>query len=103
MQPIQALGPLLPPSMISGTNAAGAPAATAAGPTFKELLLSSLERASSIAHPVQSGAASITTQEGTKPMGPQAAMQEAQAALQTATQVRDALLGAYNEIKELRI
>ncbi len=103
MQPIQGLGPLVPVQMISASNPRAIAAETnVAGPSFKEMLLSSLQRAASIEQQGQQMAAT-SGGRATASSPAQSAIDRAQAAVHTATQVRDALVGAYNEIKDLRI
>jgi flagellar hook-basal body complex protein FliE len=106
MQPIQGLGPLLPSHVVSsaGSAAVGGPrAASTGGPSFKEILLNSLERAHDIEQQAKAAAEQLAAGGDANQPAAKGAMQKADAALRTVTQVRDALLGAYNEIKDLRI
>jgi flagellar hook-basal body complex protein FliE len=86
MQPIQGLGPVVAPQMIRGAGApvAQAPSAATGGPSFKEILFDTLQRASATGKPA-------------------AANEQAAATLRTVAEVRNALLNAFNEIKDLRI
>jgi flagellar hook-basal body complex protein FliE len=106
MQPIQGLGPLLPPNVVSSgrlPGPMGPSAASGGGPSFKEILLNSIDRAYDIEQQAKGAAEKLAAGGAANQAAAQGAMQKADAALRTVTQVRDALLGAYNEIKDLRI
>jgi hypothetical protein len=86
MQPISAIGTPALPSPVNGPAGSGNTAPAPAVP-FKDLLAEALSRSP--------GAAPSTMGKTT--------LDKAQAALSAAAQLRDAVLGAYNEIKDLRI
>lgn len=106
MQPIQGLSPLRPPQLIVGGSLPGAAGPTPAAsdaPSFKEILLDSIERARATRQQADHAVENVASGGGTKPADARAAIDRADATMRTVSQVRDALLGAFNEIKDLRI
>jgi flagellar hook-basal body complex protein FliE len=104
MQPIQAIGAAPPRQVYGGDLAPGggpSPSASAA-PSFKDVLLDSIERART-AEQQANAAARLLAAGAAKPADVLAVARQADAALHAATQVRDALMAAYNELKDLRM
>jgi flagellar hook-basal body complex protein FliE len=104
MQPIQAIG-AAPPQRVYGGDLSpgGGPSPSASGaPSFKDVLLNSIERARGAEQQASAAVRLLATGAG-KPAEVLAAAQKADAALHVATQVRDALAAAYNELKDLRM
>jgi flagellar hook-basal body complex protein FliE len=87
MQPISSVGAPSPMSRVT-PSASHANAAVSPAVPFKDLLAEALSQSRGAAPP----AASATT-----------AVDKAQAALSAASALRDAAIGAFNEIKDLRI
>jgi flagellar hook-basal body complex protein FliE len=87
MQPIQAIG--LPP-IAPQWAPRNAPVGAASGaPSFKDVLVDSLKRASAAEMPASGAVADTASQ--------------AQTTFHTVMQVRDRLMAAYQEIKDMRI
>jgi flagellar hook-basal body complex protein FliE len=99
MQPIQSVG-ALPPVTVRAS--VGAPMESTGGPSFKDMLANSLEQLTVMPRqaPVAAGDFSSGGEHAANML---LATQRADSTIQSAMQVGERLVAAYNEIKDLRI
>jgi flagellar hook-basal body complex protein FliE len=102
MQSIQGMGvPPLPPQLVPAGNAPGA--SSAGGPSFKDMLLDSVQQVNSMQQEANRAVESLMTGGDTNPAEVLTAVQKADLAFRMVMQVRNKLVAAYGEIKDLRI
>ena len=102
MQSIHGLGiPPQPPQLVPSGNAPGA--STAGAPSFKDMLLDSVQQVNSMQLEANRAVENLMTGGDTNPAEVLTAVQKADLAFRMVMQVRNKLIAAYGEIKDLRI
>jgi len=103
MQSIQGLGiPPTPPQLTSPGNVAN-PTSAAGAPSFKDMLLDSVQQVNSAQMDANRAVENLMTGGEANPAEVLTAVQKADLAFRMVMQVRNKLVAAYNEIKDLRI
>ena len=102
MQSIHSVGvPLLPPQVTGTAGQLGA--ASAQTPSFKDMLLDSVQQVNSMQQEANRAVENLMTGGDANPAEVLTAVQKADLAFRMVMQVRNKLVAAYSEIKDLRI
>jgi flagellar hook-basal body complex protein FliE len=101
-----------PLGLISGANAAGglrpaiapkAPGAEAGGPSFKDVLMKNIEQVNQLQQDAERAIEDLATGQRNDLDGVLIAKQKADMAFQLLLQVRNKMVDAYEEIKQMRV
>lgn len=92
---------LAPPSLLQPGAAGGA--AAAPGPTFKQQLLESIDQVNSMQAQANRAVEDLAAGEDVNPAEVLTAVQKADLAFRMMMQIRNKLVQAYQEVKDLRI
>ena len=101
MQPIQSVG-ALPLSPVTIRASVGGPMGSAGGPSFKDVLANSLEQLGAMSQQTSVAAGNFSS-GGEHATNMLLGTQRADSTIQSAMQVGNRLVAAYDEIKYLRI
>jgi len=93
---------LAPPSLLQ-PGAAGQAAAPANGPSFKQQLLESIDQVNSMQAQANRAVEDLAAGEDVNPAEVLTAVQKADLAFRMMMQIRNKLVAAYQEVKDLRI
>jgi flagellar hook-basal body complex protein FliE len=93
---------LAPPSLLQ-PGAAGQAAAPAGGPSFKQQLLESIDQVNSMQAQANRAVEDLAAGEDVNPAEVLTAVQKADLAFRMMMQIRNKLVQAYQEVKDLRI
>jgi flagellar hook-basal body complex protein FliE len=93
----------LPPPLALGQPAGGGAAGPAGGPTFKQQLLDSIEQVNAMQVQANRAVEDLAAGEDVNPAEVLTAVQKADLAFRMMMQIRNKLVQAYQEVKDLRI